>query len=225
MHGLLWPSLVQQTRRFLIEADWLWRGKGEKGNCSLFEDNWIPKSKSEWFGWSYPSSIEDTCQFRGEANKKITKRNILTQIRGFLVAVHECKPLVSFHRCPHASMPPLRGPAVDLQGMFTAFTGVFLDVPLSHCSVSKKQFSTWKQQGRADNYLSADSWITICSLRALGATDASSLSPPPVSRHPLFPEWKWGGLRSNPVRFAKPVLWRQSHTHATKHSGRRLRDT
>lgn len=91
---------------------------------------------------------------------KITKgrkRNIETQIREFLAAAHAGKPLVSLLRCPPASTTFLCGPAVDLPGMFTAFTGVFLDAPESHCSVSKNQFSTWKQQGSADNYLSADS--------------------------------------------------------------------
>lgn len=82
------------------------------------------------------------------------KSNIETQIRGFLVAAHGGKPLLSLLRCPPAPTTFFRGPAVDLPGMFTAFTGVFLDaIP----RIQKNQFSTRKQQGSADNYLSADS--------------------------------------------------------------------
>lgn len=66
--------------------------------------------------------------------------------------------------------------------------------------------STLKQQGRADNYLSADCWTTRWSWRVLGPR-ASSL----LSRVSWYPSWKWGDAWSNLVWFVKPVLCRLLH--------------
>lgn len=52
-----------------------------------------------------------------------------------------------------------------------------LDPP--HSLRFQNQFSFWKQQGNTDNYLSADSGLTSCSLRVLRPQIQSPLSVPP----------------------------------------------